>query len=415
MPIPLLPLFLGLLGTRELIQRKGVARQNTITARRDASDVEALRALMGGGQLGIHGMGPPTAIGTGETDLTDTQISVLRAMSVGDTDAALTQGLAFADKNQQQANFDTSAALSQAGVDQQKANYLLNVDKFNFDRDQFAFGKATTAQELLDATRALVDPEFSAQRAAKAGEKNFIVRDQATGAFEQVPLRGTEPFEAAVKGIVDSTSLLGEINRLRTLSRQLGGTRDPGNQGVRELQSLHTSILLKLKDAFELGALTGPDIGLVLARFPDPTDAGNVLASSPEAIEQAFSSVSRSISDQLGLQMQAVRNFQGIDFRILNTAVQTTFGAKLQDQRALQSQEAFLSDQQFQQGAAPERGMFAGPGGASGIAFLINQAMGAGGLTAGSLGRQIVKPIVDEAENITRILAAFAGIKAMTR
>jgi len=337
--------------------------------------------------LGIHGMGPPTAVGTGETDLTDRQISVLRAMALGDSDAALTKGLAFAEQNQIQANFETSAALSQAGVDQQKQNFLLNEKKFKLDREQFAFGRATTAQELADASRALIDPVFSAQRAAKAGDDFFIVQDQDTGAFKQVPMAGTPAFKAAVDPIKNKSSLLADINRVRTISRQIGPTRDPANPGVVELQSVVTRILIRLKDQFELGALQGPDLELLLSRFPDPTTASAVLTSSPEALEQAFASVSREVTESLLADFRTVKDFQGIPFATLNKAAQVAFGASRMDQRAAIQQEAFLSSQQF----------------------------GDQETSAGSLTRQIGKPLLDEMSNIMKIIAAFGGIRAMTR
>ncbi len=380
MPAPLLPIFLGLLGGRELVRRRGATR-------RIESDLDALQAISGGGQFGFNGMGPPTRIGTGQTQLDDVQIATTQAMAVGSPRAALAQALGFAETNRLQGNFETQAALSQAGVTQRKQTHLLQQEQLTFQREQFEFGKEVTALELAEANRALVDPQFSAARAARAGDDFFIAQDQQTGAFEQIPLRGTEPFNAAVKGINDSTTLLDDINRLRTLNRQIGGTRDPANPGVRELQSLHTSILLKLKDAFELGALSGPDIELVLARFPDPTAVGNVLTSTPEALDQAFSSVSRTITDQLINQLQSVRNFQGIDFRIMNRAAQTAFGARRMDQPALQQQEAFLA----------------------------NQALGPGETGAGAIGRQVAQPLLDSMATIMAVIGAIGGTRALLK
>jgi len=351
------------------------------------SDLDALQKISGGGELGFNGMGPPTRIGTGQSLLTDKQIEVTQAMAVGDSDEALMRALDFAETNRLQKNFETQAALSQAGVDQRKQTHVLQQEQLAFSRDQFALGKKITAQEMADATRALVDPQFSAQRAAREGADFFIVQDQQTGGFERVPMRGTEPFDAAVKGITDSASLLADINRLRTLNRQIGGTRDPANPGVRELQSIHTSILLKLKDAFELGALSGPDIELVLARFPDPTAVGNVLTSTPEALDQAFSSVSRTITDQLIGQLQGVRNFQGIDFGVLNRAAQTAFGARRMDQPALQQQDAFLS----------------------------GQALGPGGTSAGAIGRQVAQPLLDSMATIMSLIGALTGARMLVK
>ena len=342
MPVPLLPLFLGLLGGRELVQRK---RANTSRQGHNSANLQALDALSGGGQLGFNGMGPPTRVGTGETNLDDVQIATTQAMALSSPKSALAQALAFGEKNRIQENFNTSASLQQAGLDQQKQAFGLAQDRLALDRQEFRLGKFVAASELADANRALVDPAFAEQRAAKAGDETFTVQDQQTGAFEQVPRRGTDNFRARVKDLSGTTGLLSDINRLRTLNEQIGGARDPANPGVRELQSLHTSVLLQLKDLFELGALSGDDIALVLARFPDPTAANNVLASTPEAIDQAFSSVSRNVVDELTNKLNSVRNFRGIDDRLINRAQQSIFGASRKDQQAFQVQTQGLADQ----------------------------------------------------------------------
>ena len=400
MPLPAAVVFLGLLGGRELVRRKGVTRK-------DDAQIDALEALSGGGQLGFNGMGPPTPVGTGQTQLNDVQIATTQAMSLGDPGAALAQALAFAEQNRLQGNFVTQVGLQSAGLDLQKSTFELGVERQELARDTFELGKLTTGTALAEANRALVDPAFAEARAAKAGASFFNVQDQQTGAFEQIPLRGTAGFNAVVEDLSDTTGLLANINRLRTLNTQVGGVRDPANPAVRELQSLHTAILLQLKEAFELGALTGPDIGLVLARFPDPTAASNILTSTPEALDQAFSSVSRSITDDLTNKLNGVRNFRGIDQRVIGAAAQSIFGARSKDAGAFQRQTSRLAVQAGQMGA--ERAT------ATSGSRLLTEFVGmdpGSADTLASLGRQAGQQILDAP---LAIATALSGLPILGR
>lgn len=340
MPAPLLGFlaFTGLLGGRELVRRRGAARL-------DQSNLNALQTLSGGGQLGINGMGPPTPLGLGETDLTDQQINVTQAMSMGDSSAALAQAIKFAEQNQQQENFDDQLGLQNQRLDQQRDTFMLNNERFEFEQEKFQFGKDVSAQKLAIANRTLEDPEFAERQSIIEGRETFPVFDQLTQAFEVVPVRQTERFRQEQANIDNVGNLLGDLNRVRTLTQQLGGDRNPRNPGVRELQSLHTSVLLQLKDQFELGALAGPDLGLLLQRFPDPTALDETFRTDPFAIDQAFRSLSENVSQDLSTKLQGVRNWRGLDPRVLGRAQQNLFGAQRRDQEQFQLQTQELSSQ----------------------------------------------------------------------
>lgn len=309
MPLPVLGLlaFAGLLGARELGHARGKRRER---AQEQTGFQAAFDALAQGEQTqevdfafgNTFGFEPAGV----SQQFTQQQLQAAQGLSISSPEVGFNQLLAFADANQKQANSDRQFELQNSQLGLQRDTFALNEQKFTQDKLEFqneltqqGLELAVTQQEIADANRALIDPAFAMQQAAKDGRVTYPVtrRDPQTGqaSIEIAPMPGTAPFVANQEEKRKTTDLLQNMNVIRGTVQRVGIQGDPSLLTTRDMQSRITAVHLELKNLAELGVLSGSDLDLLLRQFPDATSFIEWATSNPEALDAAMAQASRAV------------------------------------------------------------------------------------------------------------------------
>ena len=318
---------LGFTGLQELGKRKAVKAQET-------NDLERLAVLMRGGSLAPGQAGPPTPIGlsSGFTPREQEQLAIVGRSNTG-------EALALAEKFK----VDRAGA-TQQGIDNanKSADLALRLqtnrlaqDRFGFDVEKFLFDKQGTERASADAQRALVDPEFAAERAAGLGENNYPVFDERRQSYGTAFLPGTDQFKAAEGAIVTTTQTLDDTSELRDLLRQVDVTGDPSALTTRRAQSLIAALQLQFKNIAELGIISETDFDQFISKIvPDATSVTNALISNPAAIDQALVQFTTEVQRANEVAVGNVSGWVGIRPELIQSAGQAQLRAGAQNQVA---------------------------------------------------------------------------------
>lgn len=185
----------------------------------------------------------------------------------------------------------------------------LAVDQYNLDVREMIFDQQSTLQDKADVQRAFVDPQFAISQATPGQE--FITQDMPGRGLMQVPIPGSAPYEEGTRLLTGQTAALERTNDLIdevSQLRQLGP--DPDAAEMARISSLRGQIVIDAKNLAELGALSGPDMGLVDQMLGgDPASFAALTKESPESIIAALSTYASAQSEALG-NLQRLTPFQ---------------------------------------------------------------------------------------------------------
>ncbi len=351
MVAPLIALAFGIGGLNKFreFRKKEDTRKSLGTA------FDRLIAGASAGALPPGQAGPPRPVGVGGgSNLFPNQIEALQAIRESNPAAALDLAIKFQASNMQQQNFNTNLGM-------QSAKFELSRDIF--EQGQFEFEQTnalanrtanTTQNDRLRELAALQSPQAANQLAGLKGEDSYNFIDQTTGGITKAFRQGTDEFKTAEGKIESSANTLGIMNDVRQTLRAFGQSGDPASLTARDLESNITRLQLEFKELFELGAISGSDLELMLGIIPDATSLREQFLSNPQALDQAFANASQIVQTANARALDDTAQWVGIDPQlILNSQA-----GQAQAQSINQVAGRELLVQQGQQQAADDVGFF---------------------------------------------------------
>ncbi len=129
------------------------------------------------------------------------------------------------------------------------------------------------------------------------------------------PVSGPTPEQASIASR-RAQALSSALEALDIYDKSFGELKTPGPLGnitdSRQMASTRASardLQMKMKDAFELGALTGPDWGILQDMIPDPDTIG--AAFQPQKIKPTLQSLARTLGNAYRGQVRAFESTGG--------------------------------------------------------------------------------------------------------
>jgi hypothetical protein len=235
--------------------------------------------------------------------------------------------LVNAQRKEQQANIDLRNKASQdrydklAKIDQQTADNLLKREKIDLDKKQFQesqdlkkeLSKQATEDRRLTAgmmgqyrgdARELARQDRLDKEEQKREDKELqLVVPNFERTSEVLPT--VQEAQKLREAASDAEELTKKLERVRDIVKQQGSFELGGELGT-EMKSLATEIqlLAKSKSMYDLGVLTGPDLGLLQSITADPESLDSLFTRDKTRIKQIETQL-KSVKDKLGSATKA--------------------------------------------------------------------------------------------------------------
>lgn len=158
---------------------------------------------------------------------------------------------------------------------------------YNLSKQRLAQEQANQGKPQWDATRG----QFVYAPTATSPTGKAIT---PTGLSE----RGVNPPAEYNKSATGLVELRNSLKNYRDVIKNVGGTRAvPGSDNSVALKAAHTSVMMGLKNAMELGALAGPDVEVLSGMLLDPTSSGG-LWRGPDGINAQLGQVDKYLDSR---------------------------------------------------------------------------------------------------------------------